>query len=77
MKCVFCKQGEIAPKHETLERHSENGEPTVIIHNFPAEVCLVCGEEYYASSDLERAEQLMGQSPHRTAEVPVYDLSAA
>ena len=44
MKCVFCKQGETAPKHVTLERYNEDGEPTVIIHNFPAEVCLVCGE---------------------------------
>lgn len=77
MKCVFCKQGETVPKRVTFERHNQAGEPTVIIHNFPAEVCQVCGEEYYAAGDLEKAERLMEQSPERVTAVPVYDLSAA
>jgi hypothetical protein len=45
-----------------------------VIHNFPAEVCGICGEEYYAAEDWQRAERLLTQSPLRVAQVPVYEL---
>ncbi len=72
MKCVFCREGETPP--QTVECHNQAGEPIAVIHNFPADVCAVCGEEYYAASDWLEAERVLGQSPLRVAEVPVYDL---
>ena len=74
MKCVFCKEGETQLRRVTVERHNQSGEPIAVIHNFPAEVCEVCGEEYYAAEDWERAERLLTGSPVRVARVPVYDL---
>lgn len=76
MKCVFCREGETRPQLVTLERHDQRGEPTAVVHSFPAEVCQICGEEYYAADDLEKAEQLLGESPVRVAQVPVYELRA-
>lgn len=74
MTCVFCKVGETESRRVTVERHDEAGEPIAVIHNFPAEVCRNCGEEYYAASDWARVEKLLGQAPLRVAEVPVYQL---
>ena len=74
MKCVFCRNGETRPQRVTVERHNQTGEPIAVSHNFPAEVCAVCGEEYYAAEDRQTAERVLGQSPLRVAEVPVYDL---
>ena len=74
MKCVFCKEGTTRPQRVTVERHNPAGEPVTVIHNFPAEVCQVCGEEYYAAQDWEKAERVLERSPLRVAEVPVYDL---
>jgi len=74
MKCVFCKQGRTRPQKVTVERHNQAGEPIVVIHNFPAEVCEVCGEEYYSAKDWRKAERLLAKSPIKVARVPVYDL---
>ena len=74
MKCVFCRGGETRPQRVTVERHNQAGDPVAVIHNFPAEVCGVCGEEYYAAEDWQAAERVLGQSPLRVAAVPVYDL---
>lgn len=74
MKCVFCKAEETRPQRVTVERHNQAGEPIAVIHNFPAEVCEVCGEEYYAAEDWQRAERLFTQPPLRVAQVPVYEL---
>ena len=74
MKCVFCKEGETRPQPVTVERHNQTREPIAVIHHFPAEVCAVCGEEYYAAEDWQRAERLLTQSPLRVAQVPVYEL---
>ena len=74
MKCVFCKQGETRLRRVTVERHNEPGEPIAVVHNFPAEVCEVCGEEYYTAEDWQRAERLLTKSPVRVARVPVYNL---
>ncbi len=59
------------------KRHNQAGEPIAVIHNFPAEVCEVCGEEYYAAEDWQRAERLFTQPPLRVAQVPVYELRGA
>ena len=77
MKCVFCKEGETRPQLVTVEKHNQAGEPIAVIHNFPAEVCQACGEEYYAAGDWQRAESLLAMTPLRVAEVPVYDLGCA
>ena len=74
MKCVFCKHGETRLRRVTVERHNEAGEPIAVVHNFPAEVCEGCGEEYYAAEDWQRAERLLTKSPVRVARVPVYNL---
>jgi len=74
MKCVFCKEGKTYPRRVTVERHNRAGEPIVVIRNFPAEVCELCGEEYYSAKDLEKAERLLAKSPVKVARVPVYDL---
>jgi YgiT-type zinc finger domain-containing protein len=74
MKCVFCKQGRTRPQKVTVERHNQAGEPIAVIHNFPAEVCEVCGEEYYSAKDWQKAERLLAKSPIKVARVPVYDL---
>lgn len=74
MRCVFCKEGETHPQHVTVERHNPAGEPIAIIHNFPAEVCEVCGEEYYTAEDWQQAERLLSQVPVRVTQVPVYEL---
>ncbi len=74
MKCVFCKEGETRPQRVTVERHNQAGEPIAVIHNFPAEVCEVCGEEYYAAADWQRTEELLTQAPARIAQVAIYEL---
>lgn len=74
MKCVFCKQGKTQARKVTVERHNRAGEPIAVIHNFPAEVCAVCGEEYYSAKDWQKAECLLAKSPVKVARVPVYDL---
>jgi YgiT-type zinc finger domain-containing protein len=74
MKCVFCKDGETSPQRVTVERYDQVGEPIAVIHNFPAEVCQVCGEEYYAAEDWQRTEGLLKESPLRVTHVPVYEL---
>ncbi len=71
MKCVFCKEGMTRSKRVTVERHNQAGEPVAVIHNFPAQVCKVCGEEYYRADDWERADQLLKKSPVKIARVPV------
>ncbi|MBI3795631.1 MAG: YgiT-type zinc finger protein [Deltaproteobacteria bacterium] len=74
MHCVVCKQGETSSQRVTVERHNQAGEPIAVIHNFPAEVCTVCGEEYYAAEDWQAVDQLLAQSPLRVAQVPIYEL---
>ena len=74
MKCVFCKEGKTYPQRVTVERHTRAGQPIAVIRNFPAEVCEVCGEEYYLAKDLRKAERLLAKSPVKVARVPVYDL---
>lgn len=74
MKCAFCKEGKTISQRVTVERHNQAGEPIAVIHNFPAEVCEVYGEEYNAAEDWQRAECLLTKSPVRVARVPVYDL---
>ena len=74
MKCVFCKGGKTHLQRVTVERHNQAGEPIAVIRNFPAEVCEVCGEEYYSAKDLQKAERLLAKSPIKVARVPVYDL---
>ena len=74
MKCVFCKEGETRSQRVTVERHNQQGEPIAVIHNFPAEVCAVCGEEYYTAEDWQSTEGLLAQSPLRVAQVPIYEL---
>lgn len=76
MRCVFCKEGDTGPQLVTVERHNQGGEPIAVIHNFPAEVCGTCGEEYYAAEDWQRAESLLARSPLRVTQVPVYDLAS-
>lgn len=59
MRCLFCKQGETRPGHETVVL--QRGETVVIFKGVPAEVCENCGEYYLADSItgevLERAEK--------------------
>ena len=75
MKCVFCKEGRTRFQRVTVERHNQTGEPVAVILNFPAEVCEVCGEEYYAAEDWQRAEALLTGPPTRVTSVPVYHLN--
>jgi len=75
MKCVFCRDGDTRSQRVTVERHNPAGEPVVVIHNFPAEVCANCGEEYYAAEDWEKAESLLAGPPEKVASVPVYHLN--
>ena len=75
MKCVFCKEGDTRLQRVTVERHNQAGEPVAVIHNFPAEVCRVCGEEYYAAEDWDRADALLAETPAKVAAVPIYHLS--
>jgi YgiT-type zinc finger domain-containing protein len=74
MKCVFCKAGETRPQWVTVERHNQAGEPIAVIHNFPAEVCEVCGEEYYTAEDWQKADRLLTQAPVRMTQVSIYEL---
>ena len=74
MKCVFCKNGKTRSRRVTVERHNRAGEPIAVIRNFPAEVCQVCGEEYYAAKDWKKADRILTKSPVRVARVPIYDL---
>jgi len=74
MKCLFCKEGETQPQRVTVERYNQTGEPIAVIHNFPAEVCAVCGEEYYAAEDWQEIERVLTHPPLRIAQVPVYEL---
>lgn len=76
MKCVFCRVGETSFRRVTVERHDQAGDPVAVIHNFPAEVCNNCGEEYYESGDWDKAEKLLAEPPLRVTAVPVYDLTA-
>ncbi|HXG18380.1 MAG TPA: type II toxin-antitoxin system MqsA family antitoxin [Methylomirabilota bacterium] len=76
MKCLFCKEGETQPQRVTVERHNQAGEPIAVIHNFPAEVCPVCGEEYYAAEDWQEIEHVLTRPPLRIAQVPVYELGS-
>lgn len=74
MKCMFCREGKTRPQLVTLERHNQQEEPIAVIHSFSADVCQICGEEYYSAEDLQNAEQLLGESPVRITQVPVYEL---
>lgn len=74
MKCVFCKEGKTHPQRVTVERHNQAGEPIAVIHNFPAEVCENCGEEYYTAADWQKTDELLTRSPVRIAQVPIYEL---
>jgi YgiT-type zinc finger domain-containing protein len=76
MKCVLCKESETHPQRVTIERYNQAGEPIAVIHNFPAEVCASCGEEYYAATDWQEVERLLTHPPVRIAQVPVYELQA-
>lgn len=76
MKCLFCKEGETRLQHVTVERHNQAGEPIAVIHNFPAEVCAVCGEEYYTAEDWQEIDRLLTHTPLRIAHVPVYELGS-
>jgi YgiT-type zinc finger domain-containing protein len=58
MKCLICKQGEIAPGSATVTLH--RGGCTLIFKNVPAHICDNCAE-YYLSEEvteklLQRAE---------------------
>ena len=77
MTCVLCKHGQTRPERVTLERHNAAGEPIAVIHNFPAQVCEHCGEEYYEAADLQRVDRLLAETPVRIAAVPVYELHGA
>jgi len=61
MKCLFCKKGETRARKVTYLHHNLQGEIAAIFKNFPALVCIFCGEEYYKPQDLRRAERILQQ----------------
>lgn len=74
MKWVFCRDGDTYPQRVTVQRYNEAGEPVAVIHNFPAEVCKVCREEYYAAKDWQKVEDLLKEASLKVTQVPVYEL---
>jgi len=49
MKCVICKNGDVAPGKATVVL--ERGKRVIIFREVPADVCGQCGE-YYLSEDV-------------------------
>ena len=74
MKCVVCRNGEIAPGHATITL--VRGTTTVVIRGTPADVCADCGE-YYLSEDVTRVVLAMAESAaERRAEVEIVSYAA-
>ena len=73
-KCPFCG-GKLVEKRVTHPQEYE-GE-IVILENIPAEVCRQCGEVLLRPGVLEQVQKMVWErkTPHRTAQVPVYDLA--
>lgn len=45
MRCVFCRSGSTNPGRATLTL--ERGPTVLVVRDVPAQVCDVCGEEYF------------------------------
>lgn len=73
-KCPLC--GGILVEKRVTHPQEYEGE-IVILENIPAEVCQQCGEVLLRPGVLEQVQQIVWEkkTPHRTAQVPVYDLA--
>lgn len=69
--CVFCR-GRVAPRKVTFD--ARVGDRLVIIKDVPAEVCIQCGERYFAPEVSRQIDELAKAQPKNTEtliQVPV------
>ena len=72
-KCSVC-HGETVSKNITYTQWYKG--KLVVIENVPAEVCPICGEEYFSSEVAGRIQEaIRSHGASKTIEVPVYQLA--
>ena len=73
-RCYFC-QGKVETKK--IRHIHQWGEQVYIFEDVPAEVCLQCGEVYFAPDVLDMMDRIATNEiePQQTMAVPVYSLA--
>jgi YgiT-type zinc finger domain-containing protein len=75
MKCVICRNGELAPGTATITR--QIGGTTLVLKDVPALVCDNCGEEYLDDETTDAVHALTKRHERSGAEVVVAAYHAA
>ncbi len=75
MKCVICKQGETQRGVATVTLGRQ--QTTLVFKGVPAEVCVVCGEEYVDESTTAKLLKTAEQAVQAGVQVDVRDYKAA
>ena len=75
MKCVICKQGETCRGTATITLEREKA--TLVFKDVPADVCVVCGEEYIAETTTARFLNAAEEAVCSGVQVDVREYKAA
>ena len=74
MKCVICREGDLAPGFATVK--AQRGESLVIIKEVPADICQNCGEYYLDEIAAQKVFEQVEDAVKRHAEVEILRYAA-
>jgi YgiT-type zinc finger domain-containing protein len=75
MKCVICKHGETKPGAATITL--ERDKATLVFKEVPAQVCMVCGEQYLDKTTTGSLLRTAEQAAQAGVQVDVREYKAA
>ncbi len=75
MKCLVCKSDTVVGSTTTYFAHLENC--YVIIENVPCLKCSQCGEEVFATSVMEKIEEILKRVQTIASKIFIMDYSQA
>lgn len=75
MKCVICREVDLAPGFATVK--AQRGECLVIIKGVPADICQNCGEYYLDETVTQKVSEQFEDAAKRHAEVEILRYAAA
>ncbi len=69
MKCIICQFGETEPSTTTVVLTRD--ETTIVIRDVPAQICMICGEEYVDAATGKRLSQIAEAAVNEGVQVDV------
>ena len=75
MTCLACKNGTLKAGRTTVT--VERDGTTIVIHNVPAEVCEICGEDYLDATIASSLENVLQEAARSGVRFEVREYKAA